>query len=120
MVLDRIRKLQGKFSPHPLPILKINLVVISEAKEVAEAFAQHFSCISSANHYSHEFRIIRNSTIVVPPACSNSEAFNLPFTMAEFEYALSLSSPTSPGEDDIVYAMISHLCQESKSFLLLF
>ena len=52
MVWDSIRKLEGKFSPHPLPILKINLMVISEAKEVAEAFAQHFSSISSANHYS--------------------------------------------------------------------
>ena len=118
MVWDRIRKLQGKFSPHPLPILKINLMIISEAKEVAEAFAQHFSNISSANHYSPDFRTIRNSVIVIPPVCSNSEAFNLPFCMAEFEYALSLSSPTSPGEDDIVYAMVVHLCQESKSFFL--
>ena len=39
LVWDRVRKLLGKFSPSPLPILKINLVVISDAREVAEEFA---------------------------------------------------------------------------------
>ena len=118
LVWDRVGKLLGKFSPSPLPVLKINLVVVSDAREVAEAFARHFSNISSPNHYSPEFRNIRNGTIVNPPVCSNSEAYNLPFSMLEFEYALSLSSPTSPGEDDILYAMISHLPQESKKFFV--
>ena len=114
LVYNRVRKLLGKFSPSPLPILRINLVTISNPSEVAEAFARHFSNISSANHYSPEFLNIRNRTIVRPPVSTNTEAYNLPFTIHEFEYALSLSSPTSPGEDEIIYAMISHLPPESR------
>ena len=118
IVWDRIRKLQGKFSPSPSPILKINLSVISDARQVAETLARHFADVSSSSHYSPEFQNIRNSTSIVPPVCSNSDAYNLPFSMTEFEYAVSQSSPTSPGEDEIMYAMISHLPQTSKKFLL--
>ena len=74
IVWDRVRKLMGKFSPSPLPILKINMVVISDTGEVAEAFARHFSNISSASHYSREFLNIRNTTVISPPVCSNTEA----------------------------------------------
>ena len=118
LVWDRVRKLLGKFSPSPLPILRINLVIVSNAREVAEAFAQHFSNVSSANHYPPEFRNIRDSTIIVPPVCSNSESYNAPFSIEEFEFAPSLSSPTTPGEDDIIYSMLSHLSENGKKFFL--
>ena len=118
LVWNRIRKLQGKFSPSPLPILKIDGILVSDAGEVAEAFGRHFANISSALHYSPAFRNIRNSTTVVPPFSSNTEAYNLPFTMEELEHAISLSSATSPGEDDILYCMIFNLPQSTKKFLL--
>ena len=38
--------------------------------------------------------------------------------MEELENAISLSSPTSPGEDDILYSMISNLPRSTKKFLL--
>ena len=118
LVWVRIRKLLGKFVPSPLPILKINGNIISDPLEVAEVFGQHFSNISSALHYSPHFRNIRENTTIVPPASRNSEAYNLPFSMEELEYAISLSSPTSPGEDEILYSMISHLPSCAKEFFL--
>ena len=54
---------------------------------------------------------------MAPPACSNSEAYNLPFTLIEFEYALLLSTPTSSG-DDILYSMLVHLLEKSKRFFV--
>ena len=103
LVWNRIRKLQGKFSPSPLPILRVVDLFLSDAGEVTEAFGRHFSNISSALHYSPAFRNIRNNTTVVPPVSSNSESYNLPFTVEELDHAILLSSPTSPGEDEILY-----------------
>ena len=118
LIWKRIQKLQGKFSPSPLPILRIDGLFISDAGEVAESFGRHFSNISSALHYPPAFRDIRNSTAVVPPVSTNSEFYNLPFTVEELDSAISLSSPTSPGEDDILYSMIFNLPKSTKQFLL--
>ena len=38
--------------------------------------------------------------------------------MEELDHALSLSSPTSPGEDDILYSMVFNLPFSTKTFLL--
>ena len=118
LVWNRIRKLQGKFSPSPSPILKVDGVYISNAEEVAEVFGRHFSGISSALHYSPAFQSIRMSTTVASPASLNTEAYNLPFTMEELNKAISLSSPTSPGEDEILYTMIFNLPPCTKKYLL--
>ena len=118
VVWNKIRKLQGKFVPEPLPVLSIGDSLVSDPREVAEVFGQHFAKISSPDNYSAEFKNIRDHTMIVPLDSNNTEAYNLSFTMEEFVNALQLSNPTSPGEDGILYAMVSHLPQPSKQFLL--
>ncbi|MEO0790898.1 MAG: reverse transcriptase family protein, partial [Bacteroidota bacterium] len=117
-IWDRIRKLQGKFSPSPLPVLKIGSDFITHPVDVAETLAAHFAGVSSANHYPVEFQAIRNTTRIVPPLSSNTESYNLNYSILEFENAISKSSPTSPGEDGILYSFVSHLPQDTKHFLL--
>ena len=118
LIWDKIRKLQGKFSPSPLPILKIDNNFITHHRDVAETLAGHFAGVSSANHYPAEFQAIRDSTRIVPPLSSNTESYNLNFSVLEFESAISKSSPTSPGEDEILYSFVSHLPVDAKNFLL--
>ena len=117
-IWDKIRKLQGKFIPSPLPILRDDNRYVSDPKDVAELLAKHFANVSSAANYSPAFQQIRTSTSVVPPASSNTEAFNMPFSMEEMQNAISNSSLTAPGEDGIRYEMISHLPLETQKFLL--
>ena len=117
-VWKKIRKLQGKFVPASMPVLKVNERYVSDPKCVAESLAKHFANVSSAAHYSHDFQQFRLSASVVPPVSDNMEAFNLPFSMDEMMTALSSSSLTSPGEDSIRYEMISHLSVSAKCFLL--
>ena len=117
-IWKKIKKLQGKFVPNPLPILKVNGNYITEPKEVAEVLGKHFANISSVSQFSPEFQQIRRSTIVTPPPSNNTEAFNIPFTMDEMLNALNNSKLTSPGEDGIRYEMIRHLPEASKFFLL--
>ena len=117
-IWDKIRKLQGKYVPSPLPIIRDDNRLVSDPKETAELLAKHFAKVSSAENYSPAFQQIRTSTSVVPPASLNTEAFNLPFSMEEMQNAISSSSLTAPGEDGIRYEMISHLPQDTKVFLL--
>ena len=104
--------------PAPLPILKVGNSIIGNPKEVAEVLGEHFSKVSSPGNYSPEFQRIRNSTTVYPPINRNAEAYNISFSMDELTHAMQISSPTSPGEDGILYAMVSHLPENSKLFLL--
>ena len=53
-----MRKLQGKFVPAPLPVLKVNERYVSDPKCEAESLAKHFANVSSGAHYSHEFQHI--------------------------------------------------------------
>ena len=117
-IWKKIKKLQGKFVPNPLPVLKVDDKYVSDPKEVAELFGKHFAGVSSVSQYSHEFQQIRNSNSVNIPNSNNNEIYNLPFTMEEMSNALNDSSLTSPGEDGIRYEMIKHLPEDSKSFLL--
>ena len=113
LVWDRIRKLQGKFVPSPLPILNVAGSVISDPKEVADMLGRHFASVSSAAHYSQAFQRVRVRTVVVPLINTASRSYNLDFNLEELNHALSLSSETSPGEDDISYSMISNLQSSS-------
>ena len=52
--MEENRKLQGKFVPASMPVLKVNERYVSDPKCVAESLA-HFANVSSAAHYSHVF-----------------------------------------------------------------
>ena len=58
---------------------------VSKPVDVAELLGQHFPSISSADYYTSEFLQIRESTTVVPSYSTNSESYNLPFSMEEME-----------------------------------
>ena len=117
-IWKKIKKLQGRFVPSPLPILKVGDQYITDQKEVAEIFGKHFANISSINQFSAEFQQIRNSTVVTPPPSNNTEPFNLRYTMEEMENCLKKSKLTSPGDDGVRYEMLKHLPDDSKKFLL--
>ena len=117
-IWKKIKKLQGKFVPNPLPVLKIADKYVSNHKEVAELLGKHFAGVSSASRYSPEFQQIRNSVVVDAPNLNNNEVYNAPFTMEEMMNALNDSKLTSPGEDGIRYEMIKHLPEATKLFLL--
>ena len=117
-IWNKIRKLQGKFVPSPLPVLTSNGVPVSDPKGVADILGGHFANVSSVANYSPEFRAVRDSSTVVPPPSNNMESINLPFTLVEMMHALSSSALTSPGDDGIRYEMLSSLPQRTKLYLL--
>ena len=118
-VWKKIRKLVGKYVGNPLPVLKQEGEKIRDPCSVANILAESFSSVSSVSQYSEEFRNIRSrANVEFPQDSSNSEYYNMPFTVKEMMEALADTSNTAPGEDDIVYEMLKHLSYESKIFLL--
>ena len=117
-VWSKIRKLNGKFTPEPLPTLKINNVHVTDPSIVAEKLGEHFSKISSAKNYSPHFQNIRNSQVSLDLSGGGTEPYNAKFSLKEFREALNSTEPSSPGEDTIIYEMLKHLPDKSKKFLL--
>ena len=117
-VWKKIRKLNGKFVPSPLPTLKINNNLISEPEEVANHLGKHFSDISNPKSYSNRFQRVRNAQVSLNFDGDDAEPYNMHFSMREFKEALSSTENTSPGEDTIMYEMIKHIPDSAREFLL--
>ena len=117
-VWRKIRKLTGKFVPSPIPKLRINDNLISDPDKVANELGKHFSGVSSPKNYSPHFQKIRNTQVALDFSSKDSEAYNAKFSLRELKEALSSTEVTAPGEDTILYQMLKHLPESSKSFLL--
>ena len=117
-VWNKIRKLSGKYVPPPLPSLNVDDDLIYEPTGVAEELAKHFSNVSSKNNYTTDF-INRDNSINFPNFSSqNTEYYNQPFQLREFNDALSNTKNTSPGEDSIKAEMIKRLPNQTIKLLL--
>lgn len=118
VVWKKIRKLSGKYVPHPTPSLKINDILITDPEEVANKLGHHFAQISGAKNYLPTFQKIRNNQVHLNFDLKDKEAYNEAFSLEELKDALSSTKPTSPGEDRILYEMLKHLPEDAKEFLL--
>ena len=117
-IWKKIKKLSGKYVRSPLPSLKIDNVIITNEKEVAEKLGCHFANISSAENYSEEFRQARNREIIVEIPADDQQPYNRRFTLKELNDPLTKAEPSAPGDDNILYEMLSHLPEHAKKFLL--
>ena len=118
-VWKKMRKIAGKFVPSPPPVIKIDDDIIADPKLVASAFSCHFAKISSKenNRNYSNFRL-QEEKKKLDFTSHKEEVYNVPFSMREFDYALSKCNESAPGPDDIPYAMIKNSSFETKSFIL--
>ena len=88
--------------------------------DVANKLANSFASISSCENSSNAFNQIRlteeNKQLDFTTAIQIE--YNQPFTMIELTAALSSSSITSPGPDQIHYKMLKYLHENAPSYLL--
>ena len=119
LVWNRIRKITGKFTPSPPPILKVGGDTIAEPSVVANMLAEAFANVSRRDADTPSAQLRRTQEArPLDFSSGGGEAYNLPFTMQEFQAALSACGDTSPGPDDIPYAMIRRLSEESQAIVL--
>ncbi|KAG5894452.1 hypothetical protein JTB14_014899 [Gonioctena quinquepunctata] len=77
-------------------------------------------CTTNSNHnYEQEFlRLKANHELPLDFATPEDLRYNSPFTLAEFDYALSCTKPSAPGPDSLHYEILKHLSYEFKISLL--
>ena len=119
-IWNKVRKLSGKFSAHPDPLLRDEDGDLSnDPNKTSNIFAEAFSNVSSEANYPEQFQ--RNKQAKERRPLNFSEAadsrahYNEDFTMKEFESALASVGETSPGIDGVAYSMIKN---SHRSFLV--
>ena len=118
VIWKKIQKIAGKYNLGPTPVLKINGQYITKMEEVSNILAEHFAQVSRESEQSPQYCYrIREEGKTLDFTPHTEEAYNLPFTMQEFDAALKNSRNTAPGPDDIPYEMLRHVCTETKLFI---
>lgn len=123
-VWRKIDKIKGKHCPKPLPIIKVNGSTITDPKEVATIFAQHFASASTKSKNSHPIEYKRSKEnfkklkFSDPGGHPDNAFLNAPFTMDDLQHALSQCGDTSPGLDEITISMLNHLSTPALTSIL--
>lgn len=113
-IWKKVEKINGKFNSHPSPILKDEDDIIQDPIHVANKLAESFARISSADNYTPKFKRYKQIAESKPIKFNSRNAnqpYNDPISMFELKHALSLTSDSSPGKDNITYSMIKN-CHE--------
>jgi len=111
-VRKRVQKLEGRFSPTPLPVLEDGHgELVSDSNRTAEILGHHFASVSDPQFNSPQFQrhkrqIERGGLNFNIP---NHQPYNDPITEREIRHALSTATDSSPGEDEVTSSMIKHL-----------
>ena len=93
--------------------------MVFDSTEVGNALAEHFARVSrpDASSPGYQFRM-REQQQALDFTAAHVHSYNLPFTEKEFDDAMSSCGDTSPGPDDIPYAMLKNVSSDTKSFIL--
>lgn len=114
------RKIQGKYRSSSIREIRQGDQRMNTDSDIANSLANHFARISSNQGYTQEFNLFKNKVEQTPltiPQADGAE-YNEPFTKREFEEATEGLKGSSPGPDNINYAMIFNLPIEYKNLLL--
>ena len=118
-IFNRVRKIAGKFTPSPPPVLSHGGDKVAEPKIVADLLADHFSNVSRKDPAAPMADArTRSEALGVDFTSAGGESYNVPFSMPELKTALSQCQDSSPGSDDIPYVFLRHMPDPAFSFLL--
>ena len=112
-VWAKIQKIKGKFSQHPLPLLRNSAGDLTDnPSETSSLFSEAFSSVSTEENYTPTFNRYKSLSERKPINFNSSDEddhdYNSPLSFEEFSAALSTVKETSPGPDRITYSMIKN------------
>jgi hypothetical protein len=120
-VWGKIRAISRKNDRKMIRTLKISdRNLTTNRKEIPQLLADQFKATSHDSKYSADFieRKRRKELQNIIPELSQGEEYNLPFSKAEMEYALSTCKGSLPGPGDLHYEMRKQLPRVAKQKLL--
>ena len=109
-IWSKTKKISGKFSPKPHPILKVNDEIVDSKTDVANILAETFAAVSSSENYSLDFLRYKNriESKTLQFDTQENYSYNEPLTIEEVTSCLSETQESAPGIDKITYAMIKN------------
>lgn len=89
-VWSHIRKISGKCTPSPSPILHLQGDSVADSTLVADALGNYFSDVSRGIHLPSDFHSLKSTTENIPITCQLSMAgsHNVPFALPELTFGL--------------------------------
>ena len=121
-IYKKVAKISGKYSPSPLPALRINGTqdIIVDPNITSNHLCTHFSDISSDRSYPPRFLTykISQEQQTLDLTETNEEPYNDAISETEFLKALRMSKDTAPGKDNISYILLKKIDHASGRFLL--
>ena len=111
-IWKRIKRLQGRFSVSPHPVLRDAVGEIEEdSYAVANIFAEHYASVGGTDAGDVPLDIEKE-------LCSPHRPYNSPISPGEFREALGACTDSAPGHDRISYCMIKRSHPTMKARIL--
>ena len=110
-IWKKVRKIEGKFSPSPVPVLvDRGGEQHSDPTQTSNILAEHFAQVSDKSNYPQTFQRYKDSQERnrINFSTSQNLRYNEPITKSELLYAIKSATESSAGEDQITYSMIKH------------
>ena len=120
-IWKRIKKMKGKFSRNPPPLLQtVGDNLTQDPQITSNIFAETFSAISNTSNYTSDFNRYRSQKErrTINFTTSTIENYNTPLSMAELSSALQSTKETSPGQDKITFSMLKNCHSSLKAYIL--
>ena len=118
-VFNKVRKICGKFSLSPPPVISHAGDKVADPNTVANVFADHFADVSRKDPAAPGARFRQGlETAAVDFTPPGGESYNVPFSPQELRTALNQCHDSSPGLDDIPYEFLRHMSDTAFNFLL--
>ncbi|KAG5873250.1 hypothetical protein JTB14_010787 [Gonioctena quinquepunctata] len=120
-VWRKVKAIAGNGFSQPFKYSRMETGDISDSPStIAECLVRQFCTTSSNNNYEQEFlRLKAQHELPLDFGTPEYLHYNSPFTLAEFDYALSCTEPSAPGPDSLNYEILKHLSYEFKISLLI-
>ena len=117
-VWDAIRSIKGR------PARTVNILEETEIKfttrDICNKLVDTFEKVTKSSNYSPTFQLCKQTeeAIQIYFLSSNEEVYNRIISEAELKYALEKTKDTTPGQDNITYAMLRSLPEEVMPYML--
>lgn len=122
MMFQQMKRLQGKnIHKHITGIIDSSNALLTKPSEMAEVMADHFAnnaMNTNNNNNFHSYKNLLENSPLNYNDHKTSETYNLPFTLTEFNKALTNTKSNAVGTDKVSYQMLKELPFNAHLFLL--
>ena len=119
-VWRKVRRIAGNSSHTPSPLLRVQGALVADPFQTANILGSTLARLTDGSRYLPDFQLYKAAREADPCdfTSTNSEDYNVPFTLDELYGALRDCQQSAPRPDEVTYGMLQHLSLAGFHFLL--